>query len=535
MKYFRKKPLHKPGNPEIIKKFIKLAGTVDDTPELIRHIAANKQFLSYCLAAVKANKNSNPDLLRMYHDLKKETHRQGFSFDKIMEKLTPVASALGLNPETPDSIHENYYEILRIKPNANSDAIKKAYRKKAMQFHPDVLNGKQDQFIAIHEAYKVLSDPASRHYYDLRRKQSIYPKWTENTKTKSNKFSAGFFQTISLKSVFAVLSIVLFLGSTILIADFVIQQQSLSDNRKYSQKLDIPDFDNKKDQPETVTKEKKPQTQEDGLLVKKDVSESINVNTLTVIQKQKEEIRKLEEAKIKKPSIIEKKPPIEKPPAIQQPLLVSIPSEIQKTDKEMPGGESDSDTFHVDENDFISRYWKHLEVAKADDHRDPVPEKVESPDLPMQLEIQTDNVDPQDHDKEVPEKESGSDIFQINAKLNDFISRYCKAYEDLDLNRFLSFFSDNATENGKPLVQLLPQYQNNFNALESIQYTIELLNHTVDSSRDRIVINGLFSLKWRGKQDNQSHFYHGNIQMALVPDPDNDSFAVEELNYGFEN
>ena len=64
---------------------------------------------------------------------------------------------------------KNYYDILGIDKSASADDIKKAYRKQAMEHHPDRHGGdkeKEDAFKSINEAYAVLSDPAKKSRYD---------------------------------------------------------------------------------------------------------------------------------------------------------------------------------------------------------------------------------------------------------------------------------------------------------------------------------------------------------------------------------
>jgi len=65
---------------------------------------------------------------------------------------------------------KDYYGILGVTRNASDIEIKKAYRKLAMQYHPDRNPGKEkwanEKFKDINEAYGVLGDPQKRRQYD---------------------------------------------------------------------------------------------------------------------------------------------------------------------------------------------------------------------------------------------------------------------------------------------------------------------------------------------------------------------------------
>lgn len=63
----------------------------------------------------------------------------------------------------------DYYEVLEVQKTATADEIKKAYRKKAIQYHPDKNPGDkeaEEKFKEAAEAYEVLSDPQKRQRYD---------------------------------------------------------------------------------------------------------------------------------------------------------------------------------------------------------------------------------------------------------------------------------------------------------------------------------------------------------------------------------
>ena len=63
----------------------------------------------------------------------------------------------------------DYYEVLGISKGASADEIKKAYRKMAKKYHPDVNPGDKEaeaKFKEANEAYEVLSDPQKKQKYD---------------------------------------------------------------------------------------------------------------------------------------------------------------------------------------------------------------------------------------------------------------------------------------------------------------------------------------------------------------------------------
>jgi molecular chaperone DnaJ len=64
---------------------------------------------------------------------------------------------------------KEYYDILGVNKDASTDDIKKAYRKLARKFHPDLNPGDkaaEKKFKEVNEAYEILSDPKKREEYD---------------------------------------------------------------------------------------------------------------------------------------------------------------------------------------------------------------------------------------------------------------------------------------------------------------------------------------------------------------------------------
>lgn len=84
----------------------------------------------------------------------------------------------------------DYYELLEITKTSDKTIIKKAYRKLAMQYHPDKNPGDneaEEKFKAINEAYQVLSDDEKRALYDRYGKAGL-----EGHGQRGGGFSGGF-------------------------------------------------------------------------------------------------------------------------------------------------------------------------------------------------------------------------------------------------------------------------------------------------------------------------------------------------------
>lgn len=77
--------------------------------------------------------------------------------------------------------YKDYYKILGVSRNASVEEIKRAYRKLAMQYHPDRNPGNkqaEERFKEINEAYQVLSDPQKRARYD--QLGESYSRWAQS-------------------------------------------------------------------------------------------------------------------------------------------------------------------------------------------------------------------------------------------------------------------------------------------------------------------------------------------------------------------
>jgi len=81
---------------------------------------------------------------------------------------------------------KDYYNILGVNKGANPEEIKKSFRKKAHECHPDKPGGNEAKFKELNEAYQVLSDPTKRSQYDQ------YGQTFEQAGRQGGGFNQGF-------------------------------------------------------------------------------------------------------------------------------------------------------------------------------------------------------------------------------------------------------------------------------------------------------------------------------------------------------
>ena len=107
-------------------------------------------------------------------------------------------------------MRKNYYLILGIASDANLDEIKAAFRRRALELHPDHSGLESGPFLEVQEAYGVLSDPARRRDYDRQGRVIVRrPPWGPSAeplvrpRTPAEPFATRGFRDVSLTESFS--------------------------------------------------------------------------------------------------------------------------------------------------------------------------------------------------------------------------------------------------------------------------------------------------------------------------------------------
>lgn len=143
----------------------KLGNLMDAISDCSAALAANQSYLKALLLRARCHND-----LEMYEECVRD-YEQAQTQQKTME-IRQLLNEAKVNLKR--SKRKDYYKILGVPKTANTEEIKKAYRKRAMVHHPDRHSHSSDaekkeqekKFKEVGEAYAVLSDAQKRNRYD---------------------------------------------------------------------------------------------------------------------------------------------------------------------------------------------------------------------------------------------------------------------------------------------------------------------------------------------------------------------------------
>jgi hypothetical protein len=148
-----------------------------DTPALISLLAEDNALLQAVFRILNPAPGADAGFL---DELDRVCREENIAVLDLKRRLASAAAALGLPVKSEDR-SAGLYEILNVPSDASESVIRKAYRSRALELHPDT-NPDADpvHFARLAEAYRVLGDPELRERYDAREQKKPY--WVEKSR-----------------------------------------------------------------------------------------------------------------------------------------------------------------------------------------------------------------------------------------------------------------------------------------------------------------------------------------------------------------
>lgn len=106
----------------------------------------------------------------------------------------------------------DYYKLLGVSRNADRKELKRAFRQRALENHPDRLNHlpkeereiRESLMYQANEAYGVLSDAEKKRSYDRRNKEGVFPKRTEGVRKSHIRYEDYFYSIFGKGGIFGI-------------------------------------------------------------------------------------------------------------------------------------------------------------------------------------------------------------------------------------------------------------------------------------------------------------------------------------------
>jgi len=553
LKHNRKKILE---DKRLLIRFVKQVYSAHDTPSLIKLVARDDDYLVLCSAIINAGQK---DTTKFFQGLTKECHRQGFDIYSMQVKLTPVARALGLGVSL--ELHNDYYDLLGIAPDADSVEIRKAYRELARKTHPDTSKSAQrgnQAFAELNEAYQTLIDPDLRYQYDQSR-HNIGP-WNEQAgRPQKHRKRAMHLYQIGVILVFFVFAAY--------ISDIIFQEKAITndpysemvknDNKSEDKELDhnreIEGQGSKGDDGgnhdlsisshnDNTAQERLPDAES-----KKNQLFLLGLNETSMKKKENPGFLSVSKQKDNKSEVVKgKRTADHRSPgntAMKQQkdsakaVHPSDPRESQKklfspaNSKQAPSSGVHSEQL-AQEDVHVMRHGTRPSADSSQDISVVLPAFKSNDIAPDAAQAKKPAEPMEKQPKQLAVLKGSERKEELDARIKAFLNRYCREYENKDLTRLARFFAPDAIEKGKPFSKLLAKYQENFRTINAIQYHIRLKKYSEETSTGNIAVSGNFSLQWR-MDDGMLRKSAGDIFMTLYEN--GDSLLIKKLDYNFRD
>lgn len=548
-------------NPAVLGAFVRTVARAGDSPTVIRRVAGSTVYMDLCRRIIRL------DTARGVPTLLAEACRaNGITFPSLLARLTPAAQALYLLAEDG---RDGYYQVLGVAPDSGADAIRQAYRRRARELHPDLKPGKDGDhhaFAVLTTAYQTLSDPAAKQAYDARR-QPDDDTWFEPEPQQA--------MTPPRRARFtAVIVVVGILAAAALVFDRLdgesVRRQAHQDTQAVVIRPISP--------PVQRVAVELPATSRPGGQVPPPRHDNTPENIPATVLSARPTTDNPETSG-PTPQDNEAIPaPTRKAPLAALPRdTPADPGDVAERSRlavffasEREAGLARELAAHLSgrgyprprmarapfEQTSNIRYFHGADQDRARSLQRAVrrflARAIGRPDLPVRLKnlstrypldeaglleiwINTRPLETTPAAAPIPASQAAPDppppTASTEAKIVSFLENYCRVYESRDPDRLAGLFDPEATENGRPFLELLPRYRTNLARLEQLSYRIEMDHWEPRADGTALSVQGRFFARgWR--TDRKDYRSRGTILLDIAPH--GDSFRVARLVYKIE-
>ena len=573
-------------HPALLGAFVRAVATAGDSPTIINRVASNATYVDLCRRIVALDPTVEPPAL-----LAEACRRADITSSRLRARLNPVARALNL---APSGSNASYYQILGVSPDSDTEAIRRAYRRRARDLHPDRSPKQPADHLAFTEltaAYRTLSDPVAKKAYDARLA-------VENTWYEPTPHSSATTRRLGTR-LGVIAGVVLLLVAAALVLDQLDRARSGFDAPRSASNIvfrmvtppvrpagnasPAADLHPKQTSPPTVAADRPTEKQaspDPRLLAALLATPALPPILPTDETATPEEDRATPASEgpalpaAASTAATSKAPPPLSP--VNRPRLVIFHAGVDSAQlarqlaaalaaKGYPEpriGSSDETltrasniryfnaadreaarTLRADIRDFLTATLPDSSQAvqlKNLSRRYPRPERGllevwlntgSSTAAGTRAEmLQARTVEP------VLERVTQTTAAAVpekptEADIRAFIDDYCRTYETRDPDRLAALFDPTATENGRPFKDLLPSYRANMTHLELLSYRIEVDRWETHPESTTLTVEGRFTAQGL-MADQKQYRSQGTITLDVVPH--GTSFRVVRLDYEVE-
>lgn len=532
-----------------ISRLLKQLSRDSSTENTIAFVADNGGMLASCKKILALCRDGNEEIRQW---VQKECGEHGVQYGWFLQEAGQILQLFQSDDEQDDN-----YEILGLSSSADLAEVKRAYRKLTVQYHPDTAgNAGQDtteNFIRINKAYHTITTSKRQDSVDDTSATTSHS-WRYGKRKRGpgrvNKKSIVWFSVLILGTV---------LAST-LIAQIYSQKVMVSTLQKSGAAF-VPPAKKSQDAPSVVAmtfaeKMKIAETREKAEQAARQKESEPSVDkTADIVDRPEQNIDKADIPEEQETKVVA--PPQEPVQPLPSPAEVDSrktqPAEkVKKTDPlhyaatkaekstvktVREDGEAKKNTVVTTKNTNSPELKKEnpseknepaaIESKRIARHGEPVSTVPTYDTVKKEIEAQTVIETPavQEHPQDDLLTETG-----VQQRIDTFLSEYCRAYRDKNIMSFIRFFELDATENGKPITDLVGTYTDLFESTKTIGLQISTLKWE-ESPKGKITLNGRFKIDLE-YQNKETVHGRGKIDFLLVAD--HGKLQVKTMNYSFD-